>query len=96
MSGSENKINQLDSLFSFMGNAENGIIVYLVAFLLIFFLLCLILIPLNIYFAQRHARLCRDELRKQTIILENILSASKIRPRRNQHEEEKNPYEKEI
>ena len=99
MNGSENKITQLDPVFSFWDSFEKAAIPSFASFagiLLIFFLLCAILIPLNIYFAQRHARLCRDELRKQTVILEDILSASKMRPRRNQHEEEKNPYEKEM
>ena len=99
MNGSENKITQLDPVFSFWDSFEKAAIPLPASFagiLLIFFLLCAILIPLNIYFAQRHARLCRDELRKQTVILEDILSASKMRPRRNQHEEKKNPYEKEM
>ena len=83
-----------ESLFSFWDSIEKGFIPTSIGFLLLFFLLCAILIPINIYFAQRHARLCKDELRKQTVILEGILLASKMRPRRNQHEEEKNLYEK--
>lgn len=66
---------------------DGSVISSAIGFLILFFFLCLILIPINVYFAQRHARLCRDELRRQTILLENILSSSKTHGAVDRHED---------
>jgi hypothetical protein len=84
------KDQSFDSLFSyFSGEGGSDLEVYVIAFLAIFFVICSILIPVNIYFGQRHARLCRDELRKQTVILKNIQTDLEFKP-------ERNPYGKEM
>lgn len=77
-----------ESIFSFWDSIEKTLIPSFTGFLLFFFLACLILIPINVFFAQRHARLCRDELRKQSTTLISILTVLEIRPLESQHEEE--------
>ena len=68
-----------DALFSAWFGNQSELVGLVVVSLLIFFLICAVLVPINIYFAQRHARLCRDELRKQTVILADISSELKLR-----------------
>lgn len=75
-----------DALFSGWFNAQSEITIFIIVALLIFFLICAILVPINIYFAQRHARLCRNELRKQTQILQNIALELKPRPIESQED----------
>jgi len=78
-----------DSIFSLFPNGQGDIEGYIIGGLFVLFIFCIILIPVNIYFGQRHARLCRDELRKQTVILKNIQTDLEFKP-------EKKPYDKEM
>jgi len=80
---SPNSLLQFIEFFSEGSAASYAVIIFL-----IFFLLCLVLIPINIYFAQRHARLCRDELRQQTVILKSIQTARRVNPPGNAYDKE--------
>lgn len=47
---------------------------FIVAFWVLFSVVFIIFIPINVYFAQRHARLCRKELKKLNDNIEYLIN----------------------